>query len=110
MRGILPTWMERMLGIETVPGEGTLWSLEHNWPLPPWGTLLLVVFAVVFVFAVYAREGKARRRLRLSLAVVRLCLLGLVAMMIGLPLATCPWKASLTAVPSRQAWLKAAYE
>ena len=72
-----------MLGIETVPGEGTLWSLEYSWPWPPWATLLAAVFAVVFVFAIYAREGKARRRLRLSLAVVRLTLLGLVALMIA---------------------------
>jgi hypothetical protein len=83
MRGILPSWIERLLGIEAVPGEGTQWSLEHSWPWPPWATLLLFVFAVVFVLAIYAREGAARRRLRLSLAVVRLTLLGLVALMIA---------------------------
>ena len=83
MSGILPSWIERMLGIEAVPGEGTLWSLEHSWPWPPWVTLLLVIFAAAFVFAIYAREGRSRRRLRLSLAAVRLALLGLVMLMIA---------------------------
>ena len=61
----LPRWVERLLGIETGPGEGTVWSIEPNWQWPPWVTLLFVVFAVVFIVTIYLREAKtASRRYR----------------------------------------------
>ena len=84
MSGTLPTWLERLLGIEPGPGEGTVWSLENRWPWPPWVTLLLAVAAVVFVAAIYLREGRqAGGRYRAMLAVMRLAIIALVLGMIA---------------------------
>jgi len=84
MSGTLPTWMERMLGIETGSGEGAVWSIETAWSWPPWVTLLFAAFAVAFIVAVYLRESKAASRtFRLFLAGVRLALVALAAMMIA---------------------------
>jgi len=84
MNGTLPSWIERLLGIRTGPGEGTIWSLEHSWPWPPWVTLLFAVFTVVFVVAVYLREGRqSPLPYRLALALVRLALVAIVLLMIA---------------------------
>ncbi len=84
MSGTLPNWLERLLGIETGAGEGTVWSLEHTWRWPPWVTLLLVAAAVVAVVAVYLHEGRERGvRYRLLLAAMRLAAVVLVLLMIA---------------------------
>ena len=84
MSGTLPIWLERLLGIEPGPGEGTVWSLENRWPWPPWVTLLAAVAAVVFVAAIYLREGRqAGGRYRAMLAVMRLAIIALVLGMIA---------------------------
>ncbi len=84
MSGTLPSWIERLLGIDTGPGEGTVWSLEHSWPWPPWVTLLFLVFAVVFVVAIYLRENRrAPGPYRMALAAVRLALVAIVLAMIA---------------------------
>jgi hypothetical protein len=84
MNGTLPLWLERLLGIDAGPGEGTVWSLENRWPWPPWVTLLLVTVALVFVTAIYFRESRqASGRYRAMLAVMRLSLIALVLLMIA---------------------------
>lgn len=83
MNGVLPEWVQRLLGIQTGPGEGTSWSLTHAWPWPPWATLLLAVFVVVWVVSIYWREGEASRRRKLTLALLRLAAVALVLLMIA---------------------------
>lgn len=84
MTGRLPDWIERLLGVETGPGEGTVWSLDHSWPWPPWATLLLAAFAVALVVAVYLREGRrSGTAFRMALACVRLALVAILFFMIA---------------------------
>jgi hypothetical protein len=79
-----PTWLERLLGINAEPGEGTVWSIETLWPWPPWVTLLLAALGTAFVLAIYWREShRASRAYRMMLATVRLAILGLVFLMIA---------------------------
>ncbi|HUT90688.1 MAG TPA: vWA domain-containing protein [Thermoguttaceae bacterium] len=80
----VPTWIERLLGIETGQGEGTVWSLEHTWAWAPWITLLFAAFAVVFVVGIYLRENReASRAYRITLALIRLALVTLVLLMLA---------------------------
>lgn len=84
MSNPLPTWIERLLGLQPGPGEGTAWSLHHSWSWPPWVTLLLVVFAVAFVVAIYLRENRQSARwFRLLLACIRLSLVAIVLLMLA---------------------------
>ncbi len=84
MTGRLPNWIERLLGIEAGPGEGTVWSLDHSWGWPPWATLLLVAVIVGLIVAVYLRESAtASLAYRLSLAAVRVLLAVLLLGMIA---------------------------
>ena len=84
MNHVVPTWVERLLGINTETGEGTVWSIDSAWPWPPWVTLLFVALAVAFVAIIYWREGaRASRRYRIMLAALRLAVLGLVLLMIA---------------------------
>ncbi|MBN1591160.1 MAG: VWA domain-containing protein, partial [Pirellulales bacterium] len=84
MNGTLPEWIQRLLGIEAGPGEGAAWQLQHTWPWAPWASLLLVVFVVGFVAAVYLHEGRrAGFRLKVSLASIRVALIGIVLLMIA---------------------------
>jgi hypothetical protein len=84
MSGTLPDWLERLLGVETSPGEGTAWGLDYRWPLPSWLTLVLAAAVVVFVVLIYLRESRtASARYRLALAGVRLALVALLAGMIS---------------------------
>lgn len=84
MNNPLPTWIERLLGLQPGPGEGTAWSLHHSWSWPPWLTLLLLIFAVAFVVAIYLRENRqAARWFRLLLASLRLSLVAIVLLMLA---------------------------
>ena len=84
MNGALPSWIERLLGIKTGPGEGAAWSLDYAWGLPPWATLLAAVLIAAYVLAIYLREGRqASRRLKMTLAAMRLGAIALVALMIA---------------------------
>ncbi len=84
MSSSLPTWIARLLGIEAGPGEGTVWSLEHTWAWAPWITLLFLVFAGIFVAAIYLRENRqAPRSFRMSLALVRTLLVVIVLFMLA---------------------------
>ncbi|MHB8901686.1 MAG: hypothetical protein ACYC6Y_23270 [Thermoguttaceae bacterium] len=84
MSNRLPHWIERLLGIETSPGEGAGWSIDHSWGWPAWTTLLLVLFVVAVVAVNYARENpEASRRFRTLLALNRIALLGIVLFMLA---------------------------
>jgi hypothetical protein len=84
MNHVVPAWVERLLGINTGSGEGTVWSIDSAWPWPPWVTLLLAALAVVFVAMIYWREGaRISRRYRIMLAGLRLAILGLLLVMIA---------------------------
>ncbi len=78
------TWVDRLLGIRTEAGEGVAWSIDYSWPWPAWITLLLAALAVMFVVAVYLREGgHASRRYRITLALLRIVLVGVALSMIA---------------------------
>lgn len=84
MSGILPEWIQRVMGIETGAGEGTVWSLDHAWGWAPWITLLMVVGIAIYVVAIYLREGRESTvRQKTALATMRLAgiaiLLGMIA-------------------------------
>jgi hypothetical protein len=85
MSGTLPKWLEAWLGAGSAgSGEGTLWSLRDSWPLPPWATVLLVVFSVAFMFFCYLREaGNASRSMRLILASMRSLLVFIILFMLA---------------------------
>jgi hypothetical protein len=84
MNHIVPPWVERLLGINTENGEGTVWSIDSAWPWPPWVTLLFVTLAVLFVAIIYWRESaNASRRYRIMLAALRLTIVGLLLLMIA---------------------------
>ncbi len=84
MNDPLPSWIERVLGIEAEAGEGTTWSLDHSWGWPPWVTFLVVVVAVVFAAASYLRENRqAPAWYRMFLAAIRTTLVGIVLVMLA---------------------------
>jgi len=80
----LPPWIERLLGIETGPGEGAIWSLEHTWAWAPWITLLFLALAEAFVVGVYLRENRrSSKPFRMTLAQIRLLLVAIVLFMLA---------------------------
>jgi len=84
MSGSVPAWVERLLGIESGPGEGTVWRLENAWGWPPWVTVLFLAAAVAFVVAIYLREGRqAGTAYRLGLAAIRLVLVLILLVMVS---------------------------
>ena len=59
-------------------------TIETAWPWAPWLTLLFAAFAAVVVVWIYWHEaGPAGRRYRMTLAAIRLMLIGIVAIMIS---------------------------
>jgi len=83
MNGALPDWLQSWLGVDSVPGEGTAWSLAHAWPWPPWATLLILGALLLVVVGVYRREGRASRLRKVFLAALRLASLAVVLVMIA---------------------------
>ena len=59
MTATLPNWIEHLLGVSTESGEGAAWAIEYLGVWPAWVTLLFVVFAMIFVVAIYLREATA---------------------------------------------------
>ncbi len=73
MNTAVPNWIERLLGVESAPGEGTVWHFDHSWHWSLPLTCLLLVCAVAIVWAIYARENpRASRLLRRWCAMLRL--------------------------------------
>ncbi len=84
MNGTLPYWLERWLGIDAGPGEGTAWTIDLVWPLPAWATILLTAFALLYVIGIYLRENpKTPLWRRMTLAAVRLALVGILLLMLA---------------------------
>lgn len=83
MSGHLPQWVQRLLGFEAKPGQGLAWGLQHQWPWPPWLTLLAICGLTAYVVWIYLREGRQPLAQRLVLAGLRLAALGLVLLMIA---------------------------
>ena len=84
MNGLVSNLIERCVGLKTVSGEGTAWSLDYNWPWPSWITMLAVVLAAMFIVAIYLREGRrASRAYRLMLAAARISLVALALLMLA---------------------------
>ena len=65
---------EWFLGIPPAdPGQGTAWKFGHNFPWPPWVTLLFALLAAAYVTWVYQRDaGHLSRLARLLLVSLRL--------------------------------------
>lgn len=83
MNYTLRTWLEWLFGIEdAVAGEGSDWELTAPGMWSPSALVLFLLFVVVFLIAIYLREGIAARRWKLLLAGVRLLLIGLLLFMI----------------------------
>jgi len=88
MKGVLPNWLERWLGIEPAsPGQGTVWELEHSWTWAPSLTLLVVAAAIAWVAFFYHREAGSRAY-RSLLAILRLTAVLLVFVMLAEPTIT----------------------
>jgi len=86
MTRLLPPWIERLLGIQSGAGEGTVWTIDHAWPLPPWATVLLIVLLLLSVVPVYWRTGAAVRlstRKRLLLSALRIGWLTVLLLMVA---------------------------
>lgn len=85
MRGTLPIWIERLLGVDTAEtGEGTVWGLDHAWGWAPWITVLFVLGTVALIVGVYIREGRtAGQRSALTMALLRLGTVGIVLFMLA---------------------------
>jgi len=84
MNAPLPSWIERLLGIQPEAGEGTSWWLDQSWGWPPWLKLLAIVLLAGLVVATYWRESRrATGRFRMMLAAIRLILVGLVLVMLA---------------------------
>ncbi|HOM19130.1 MAG TPA: hypothetical protein PLQ00_17500, partial [Thermoguttaceae bacterium] len=84
MSGVLPEWVQQMLGIRRQAGEGVQWTLEHAWPWPGWLSLLLVALLIGLIVGLYWREDRTvGRRRRLTLIGLRLLLLLLLFWMIA---------------------------
>ncbi len=85
MSGILPPWLQRLLGVEAAnPGEGVAWSIDSTWGWAPWLTVLFAVAAVFWVAWFYSRESSvASRSCKALLAGLRLGLILIVVLMIA---------------------------
>lgn len=84
MTGTLPYWLERWLGIDGEPGEGTAWTLDYLWPLPAWAALLLLALVVGYVVGIYLRESRrAPFWMRMTLAGMRLALVAILLVMLA---------------------------
>ena len=80
----VPNWIERLFGIKTEAGQGTVWGIEYAWPWPPWLTVLFAACAALFVVAIYLRDHRRHSRpYRLMLAALRLLLIAMVLLMIA---------------------------
>jgi hypothetical protein len=80
----LPDWLAQWFDVEpSTTGGGATFRLVFAWPLPPWATLLVVLFAVACVGLIYAYESSAAgQRYRTLLAALRLAALAILLVML----------------------------
>jgi hypothetical protein len=85
MSGRVPEWLADWLGLEpSTSGDAATWRLDSAWNWPPWATVLLVLLAIAWVVAIYAREGGSAGRLyRGVLAALRLAALAALLVMLA---------------------------
>jgi hypothetical protein len=63
MRGTLPAWVERLLGVDAAEtGEGTVWAVQHTWTWPAWLTVLFLAGVVVLLSVVAWRDTRSTGR------------------------------------------------
>src|SRR3954454_390311 len=79
MSGTLPPWIAQWLGVHLPSGaDGASWQLDSAWHWAPWATVALIVAAIAWTIALYAREStSARRSYRSLLIALRLVATGL---------------------------------
>ncbi len=84
MNAPLPSWIVRLLGVETEAGEGATWHLEQSWAWPSWLKLVVVTLLAALVVGTYLRENRrASRGFRLALAAIRLAACGVLLLMLA---------------------------
>jgi hypothetical protein len=85
MSGRLPSWLADWLGVPVpTSADSATWQLDSRWSWAPWATLLLVLVAIAWIAAIYAREsGTASRLYRTNLAILRLIAIGLALVMLA---------------------------
>jgi hypothetical protein len=85
MSGHVPTWLADWLGSSyAAPADGASWQLESVWSWAPWATVLLVLAAIAFTVAIYARESSAAGRpYRTLLVGLRLSAVAIVLVMLA---------------------------
>ena len=57
-------------------------TIEHDWPWPPWLTLLVLIAASLYVAWIYSREQRGARWRRASLAGLRMAAVGVLIFML----------------------------
>ncbi len=64
------------------PSQGVEIRWQHSWPWPAWLTLVVLLVAATLIVAIYLRErSQTGRRMRLTLATIRIGLLGILLFM-----------------------------
>ncbi len=83
--GHLPAWLADWLGVELpAAGDSATWQLDSTWRCPPWATVLLVLFAILWTVLLYTREAStAGRRYRALLAALRMTAIALLLVMLA---------------------------
>ena len=83
MHLVLPTWLERWLGVApSGAGQATVWELETTWGLAAGATALLILLCIAWVTFFYSREAASRPR-RAVLALLRIASIAIVLLMIA---------------------------
>ena len=58
MSGTLPTWLADWLDVSPASNaDAATWQFDSAWDWAPWATLLLVLGAIAWTVALYARES-----------------------------------------------------
>ena len=84
MSGIVPKWLEHLLGVEGWVRRRHPLDPANSWPLAPWLTLLVVGGCLAVVVTCYLREASsAGRAYRLALAAIRSLLVGMLFFMLA---------------------------
>ena len=85
MSGTLPTWLADWLDVSPESNaDAATWQFDSAWDWAPWATLLLVLGAIAWTIALYARESAtAGRGYRALLVGLRLAAIVLLLVMLA---------------------------